>query len=345
MLDEVQQLSLREVGIPSGNNNILDLPRERRRHDRSRESSREFRRSRDDRRSTSQNTSPTRAIVPPRAIEHQSSLRSLLSASDLGTDDVDEDLVRHVLEELLAEGVDLNDIGTAQEEEITERITEAVRRRTAERQSERQRERRERRDRLAREGLMSSSATSLPQPLRSAPIREEDASRRRTHGRSESRTSTPQNGTRHGPPISRPSLIDAANEGVRHHSRSSSQGSSRSARRADRPSALSVSSSRQNNNEQGRASASGIAPAPRRRESDNQQNNTIEARRQFRNSIYESMNAASPVSPPAAGFTVGDSPTSTLATVASPLHSSPSSTPAEIYSHAPSSRRITDPTS
>ncbi|KAJ4343108.1 hypothetical protein N0V95_006756 [Ascochyta clinopodiicola] len=224
MLEEVQQLSLREVGIPSGSSNNLELPRERRRHERSREGSRESRRSRDDRRTTSRNASPSRAVVPPRAIEHQSSLRSLLSASDLGAEDVDEDLVRHVLEELLAEGVDLNDIGTTQEEEITERIAEAVRRRQADRQAERQRERRERRERLARDGLMSSSATSLPQPLRSAPVRDEDTSRRRGHGRSESRTSTPQNGTRHAPPISRPGLMDAANGGGRQHRRSSSQG-------------------------------------------------------------------------------------------------------------------------
>ncbi|KAF9691489.1 hypothetical protein EKO04_010211 [Ascochyta lentis] len=346
MVEEVQQLSLREVGIPSGSSNTLELPRERRRHERSREGSRESRRSRDDRRTTSRNTSPSRAVVPPRAIEHQSSLRSLLSASDLGAEDVDEDLVRHVLEELLAEGVDLNDIGTTQEEEITERIAEAVRRRQAERQSERQRERRERRERLARDGLMSSSATSLPQPLRGAPVRDEDTSRRRAHGRSESRTSTPQNGTRHAPPISRPGLMDAANGGGRQHRRSSSQGSSRSARRADRPPALSVSA-RQSNNEQERPSTSGVVPPPRRRQSDNQQNSTIEARRQFRSSIYDSMNAASPVSPLTTGFNMpsSDSPTSTLATVASPLHSSPSSTPVDTPFRAPSLRRITDPAS
>ena len=343
MLEEVQQLSLREVGISNGSNNTLEPPRERRRHERSREGSRESRRSRDDRRATSRNASPQRAVLPPRAIEHQSSLRSLLSASDLGADEVDEDLVRHVLEELLAEGVDLNEIGTTQEEEITERIAEAVRRRQAERHSERQRERRERRERLARDGLMSSSQTSLPQPLRSAPIRDEDTSRRRGHGRSESRTSTPQNGTRHGPPISRPGLIDAANDGGRHHRRSSSQGSSRSARRADRPPSLGVSTARQERT----PTTTESALAPRRRQSDNQQNSTMDARQQFRRSIYESMAAASPVSPLAAGFNMptNDSPTSTLATVASPLHSSPTSTPAEQPTRIPSLRRTTDPAS
>ncbi|KAJ4331101.1 hypothetical protein N0V87_009428 [Didymella glomerata] len=105
VLEEVQQLSLREAGIPSGASNNLVPPSDRRRHGRSREGSRESRRSRDDRRSeTSRHTSPARVVAPVRTIEHQASLRSLLSASDLGADEVDEDLVRHVLEELLAEG-------------------------------------------------------------------------------------------------------------------------------------------------------------------------------------------------------------------------------------------------
>ncbi|KAH6625816.1 RING finger domain-containing protein [Boeremia exigua] len=345
VLEEVQQLSLREVGIPSSSNHSLEPPRERRRHERSREGSRESRRT------TSRNTSPSRAVAPARTIEHQASLRSLLSASDLGADEVDEDLVRHVLEELLAEGVDLNDIGTTQEEEITERIAEAVRRRQAERQSERhserQRERRERRERLAREGLMSSSQTSLPQPIRSAPLRDEDASRRRGQGRSESRTSTPQNGTRHGPPISRPGLIDAANDGSRQHRRSSSQGSSRSARRADRPPTLGVSSSRQSANGQERESTSDNVTVSRRRQSDNQQSGSAEARQQFRRSIYDSMAAASPVSPLTTGFNIpgSDSPVSTLTTFAPPLHPSPSSPPAETPFRVPSLRRITDPAS
>ncbi|EAT79594.2 hypothetical protein SNOG_12794 [Parastagonospora nodorum SN15] len=137
MLAEVQALSLREVGIPSGSgssNNALGPPRDRRRRERSRDQSRDSRRSRDGRRSRSRQspgTSPTRVILPPRAIEHQSSLRSLLSSSEIDSEEVDEDLVRQVLEELVSEGVDLSQIGPSQEEEITERIAEAVRRRHA----------------------------------------------------------------------------------------------------------------------------------------------------------------------------------------------------------------------
>ncbi|KAI0581804.1 RING finger domain containing protein [Pyrenophora tritici-repentis] len=295
MLEEAQQLSLREAGIPSSGGNHLETPRERRRRERSRDASRESRRNRDERRSASQNppgTSPSRAVIPPRAIEHQSSLRSLLSSSDLDADDVDEDLVRQVLEELVSEGVDLNQIGTAQEEEITERIAEA--------------------------------------PLRSPLIRDDEAARRRGHGRSESGTSTPHSAV--GPPISRPGLIDAANRGGRApRQRSSSQGSSRSARRAERPTPVSITSS-QNNSGNERPSTSGNASS-RRRQSDNQQRSRLDARQQFRNNV-QLATASGPNSPLGLGFNIpsSGSPTSSLATVGT------SAVP------PPTSRRVTDPT-
>ncbi|KAJ4363468.1 hypothetical protein N0V83_009762 [Neocucurbitaria cava] len=344
LLDEVQQLSLREVGIPSGTSSNLEPPRERRRRARSREESRESRASRDERRSTSRNlpgASPSRAVIPPRAVEHQSSLRSLLSASELDSEDIDEDLVRQVLEELVSEGVDLNQIGPAQEDDITERLAEAVRRRQAERHAERHRERRERRDRLAREGLTSSSASSLPQPVRSPLTRDEEAARRRSYGRPESGASTPQ--TAAGPPISRPGLIDAANRSGRaHHQRSSSQGSSRSAWRAERPAALSVSSVTQGNLDTERPSASESAPAPRRRQSDDQQRGRLDARQQFRNSLQTSA-SSNPNSPRTLSFNMpaSDSPTSSLAIVGGPAQSS--STPAITPFQPPSLRRTTDP--
>jgi hypothetical protein len=133
-----------------------------------------------------------------------------------------------------------------------------VRRRQAERHAERQRERRERRDRLAREGLTAASSSSsslLPQPMRSPLPRDDEAARTTRHGRSHSGATTPQ--TAPGPPISRPTLIDAANRGGRPpRQRSSSQGSSRSAARTER------------------------------RQSDSQQRNRLEVRDQFRISIH-----------------------------------------------------------
>ena len=348
MLEEAQQLSLREAGIPGSTSSHLETPRERRRRERSRDASRESRRNRDERRSASQNPpgpsrSPSRAVIPPRAVEHQSSLRSLLSSSDLDADDVDEDLVRQVLEELVSEGVDLNQIGTAQEEEITERIAEAVRRRQTERLAERQRERRERRERLAREGLNSSSSSLLPQPLRSPLVRDEDAARRRGHGRSESGTSTPHSAV--GPPISRPGLIDAANRGGRApRQRSSSQGSSRSARRVERPMPVSATGP-QNNSSSERPSTSENASS-RRRQSDNQQRSRLDARQQFRNSV-QLATASGPNSPLGLGFNIpsSGSPTSSLATVGTSVVVPPSSSTSAITPfQPPTSRRVTDPT-
>lgn len=340
MLEEVQALSLREVGIP-GSNNALEPPRERGRRERSRDTSRESRRSQDDRRSRSRQpteTSPTRVILPPRVIEHQSSLRSLLSSSEIDSDEVDEELVRQVLEDLVSEGVDLSQIGPMQEEEITERIAEAVRRRQAERQAGRQRERRDRHDRLAREGLTSSSSTSLAQSLRSPPGRDEDVARRRAHSRPDSGSTTPQNAT--GPPLSRPSLIVAANRGGRsQHTRSSSQGSSRSARRAERPPTLSVSDPSAD-----RPLTADNALAPRRRESDQGQRSGVEARQQFRNSL-QATNSTSNSSPRGLGFNIpiSDSPTTSLATVGTQSHSPLASTPAVTPFQPLGSRRITDP--
>ncbi|KAL6704841.1 hypothetical protein ACN47E_007524 [Coniothyrium glycines] len=261
--------------------------------------SRDARPSRTARRSPSHTpvgTSPARAAVPPRAIEHQSSLRSLLSASELDAGDVDEDLVHQVLEELMAEGMDLTQIGLAQEEEITERIAEAVRRRQADRQAERQRDRRERRDRLARDGLPSASSPSLALPLRSPAARSDDEASRRLHGRPESGTVTPQSAA--GPPISRPGLIDAANRSrPAHRLRSSSQGSARAGARTDRPAALSA----QLDTGTERPSASGTPPATRRRQSDLSQGSRLDARQQFRNALHT---ASTPNSPREAGFNI-----------------------------------------
>ncbi|KAI4935817.1 hypothetical protein J4E85_001143 [Alternaria conjuncta] len=318
MLEAAQQPSLRDAGIASSRRASREPRRER--------TTRE--RSRNGRRSASQNppgASPSRAVIPPRAIEHQSSLRSLLSASDLDAEDVDEDLVRQVLEELVSEGVDLNQIGTAQEDEITERIAEAVRRRQAERHAERQRERRERRERL-----------------------DDEAARRRRHGRSESGASTPQ--TAVGPPISRPALIDAANRGGRApRQRSSSQGSSRSATRVERPAPGSAPA----NPASGDCHSSSELARPRpRRQSENQQRNRLDVREQFRISLHASNNnnnnetVSSPSSPQSLGFDLPNSgsPTTSLATVGTPAVPSSSSTPAVTPFQPPSARRTTDPT-
>ncbi|KAF2875266.1 hypothetical protein BDV95DRAFT_591978 [Massariosphaeria phaeospora] len=350
LMEEVQQLSLRELGIPSDSNNTLEPPRERRRRSRSRERSSHSRNDRDEPRSRTRNTpatSSSRAVVPPRVVEHQSSLRSLLSASELDSQEMEEEIIHQIMEEGLLDGIDLNNIDISQEDEISERIAHAYMRR----QTERQREKRERRERLARDGQISAATSSTPQEIRSPLLREEEQPRRRAHGRSESGNSTPQT-TPQGssrPPVSNPALINAANQGPRvprdHHRRSSSQGSSRSARRADRPAPLSVTSARQANLSQielgERPNTSGGAPPARRRQSDNQQRTALDERQQFRSDL-QAHPSSNPNSPrrPAFNITSSESPSRSTAVVTSPLHSPP-----DLVSPTapPNSRRTTDP--
>ncbi|KAF2008661.1 hypothetical protein BU24DRAFT_402903 [Aaosphaeria arxii CBS 175.79] len=359
MLEEVQQLSLREMGIPSASANTnanatLEPPRERRRRERSRDASRESRDSRrTEGRSRSRNPPEerrSREIIPPRHVEHQSSLRSLLSSSELDSQEMEEEIMRQIMEEGLLDGIDLNNIDVAQEDEISERIAQAYRRR----QSERQRERRERRERLAREGRAEApvSGSSTPQDVRSPPIRSDEEQARRRHARSESMTATPhsQSSSRAPPPVSRPGLIEAANQGTtrQHHRRSSSQGSSRSARRSERPAPLSVTSTRQGShstNDLGeRPATAGIGSAPRRL-SENQQRGSLEERQQFRSGL-RAHSSSNPNSPRRAMFNgpTAESPSSTTAIVASPLSSPPESAN-PIGLHPPNTRRTTDPTS
>jgi len=356
VLEEVQQLSLREVGIETAGTTTgvghLEAPRERRRRERSRdgrERSSDTRRSTDDRRSRSRNptnasSSTARDVVPPRVIEHQSSLRSLLSASELDSQEMEEEIMRQIMEEGLLDGIDLNNIDVAQEDEISERIAQAYRRR----QEERRRDRRERRERLAREGQISSSGHSTPE-IRSPPIREDEQHRRRHHGRSISGSSAPRDRD-HRPPVSRPGLLDVANQGGRsRHARSSSQGSSRSTRSEQRPTPLTVSSNRPHNSSQSdlipRPSVSG-AEVPRRRQSDNQQRSTLDERQQFRNNIHMH-SSSNPNSPRRSAFNVPattESPTSVVAVVASPVTTPLASLPSSATSQALTSRRTTDPT-
>lgn len=344
VLEEVQQLSLREVGITG---NSLEPPRERRRRERSRDGSRSSRNSaRDDGRSRSRNRpEPSREVIPPRHVEHQSSLRSLLSASELDSQEIEEEIMRQIMEDGLLDGIDLNNIDAAQEDEISERIAQAYRAR----QLARQRERRERRERVTELFARGSEAASSS---RTPPLREDEQARRRAQSRSESGTSTPSGPPPSGsapsgqassrPPVSRPALIDAANnnQGRSHHGRSSSQGSSRSSRRAERPPALSLGSQRQASGSatdlSSRPSTSDAARPARRRQSENQQRSTLDERQQFRTGL-QLHSSSNPNSPRRAGFN--------LPTAESPSGLVPGSAPLTSTLQPPNARRTTDPTS
>lgn len=178
LMDEVRDLSLREVGVESS-----EARRERRRRERdgerlhssrhhsSRDNSRDGRNTDDtdrrrrreehhERRRARQGTSTLRpepdrsdsegrrrrhneneairrheetSRSAARQIEHQSSLRSLISSSDIDSREMEEEILRQIREEGLLDGIDLENIDVNQEDQISERIAEAFRRRQEER--------------------------------------------------------------------------------------------------------------------------------------------------------------------------------------------------------------------
>ncbi|KAK0115731.1 hypothetical protein ONS96_014168 [Cadophora gregata f. sp. sojae] len=128
-----------------------------------------------------------RRSTAARQIEHQSSLRSLISSSDVDSREMEEEILRQIREEGLLDGIDLENIDVSQEDQISERIAEAFRRR----QSERRRQGAERRS-------ATSSRSQRPEN-RSAPDSRETSGddgprsssrRRRAHSRSASAVST-----------------------------------------------------------------------------------------------------------------------------------------------------------
>lgn len=156
---------------------------------------------------------PDDASRRTRQIEHQSSLRSLLSLSD--TETMEEEILRQILEEGLLEDIDLDNLGPRQEEELSERIADAYRRRHRLRSRSQQRQ--------GREGSEPNSQTSSRPRARSQSVQRPPPS-----GSTPSTTS-PRESSRN-PPVSRPYLLDplvSRSGQPGHQRRLSDQGSSR----------------------------------------------------------------------------------------------------------------------
>ena len=135
-------MSLREVGVraPGSHergptNRIRDGSRDTREEDIRQQRRREQERRR---RADGPGSSATRSNRPSsatdsrsqaRRIEHQSSLRSLLSSSDIDPSEMEEEILRQIMDEGLLDGIDLNDIDVSQEDELSERIADAYRQR------------------------------------------------------------------------------------------------------------------------------------------------------------------------------------------------------------------------
>ncbi|KAI0200730.1 hypothetical protein F4808DRAFT_450707 [Astrocystis sublimbata] len=101
-------------------------------------SSGERRRRRSESRHRPESRQPTRDSSSTRArhIEHQSSIRSLISSSNVDSRDLEreiDDFARQIQEEGLLDGLDLDNLDLSQNDELSRKITEAYRRRQRER--------------------------------------------------------------------------------------------------------------------------------------------------------------------------------------------------------------------
>ncbi len=254
IVEEVQELSLREAGI---SREQLDVPENERRA-RSLESRHRSHRHRHTAatinrspggtylnyrpdRDSSDRSSPQQ-VSERRQVEHQASLRSLLSASDVDSQEIEEEIMRQIMEEGLLDGIDLANIDVSQEDEITERIAQAYRRRQRQRERERERDRdrdREREHRHSRRSDPDRNESAIPRERQgsgsspsSAQRQDEDRAHRNQNTGSESSPRESSHTARRSarPPVSRPHLFEAGGSGSpreRRHRRSASQGSSR----------------------------------------------------------------------------------------------------------------------
>lgn len=133
-----------------------------------------------------------------RHIEHQSSLRSLISSSDAADIDMErevEEFARQIQEEGLLDGLDLENIDLINNDELSRKITEAYRRR----QRERERLRHETVDRSRATSRSSHVGPSEPRPQLGVSSR---SSNRQTEHHSRSASATSQSDERSRPPIS-----------------------------------------------------------------------------------------------------------------------------------------------
>ena len=132
MVEEARDLSLRDVGIRAPRSGSY----ERSNRHRSRDSSDSTRATvgvqdtaERNRRREHNRAAPDVARAQARQIEHQSSVRSLQSSSDVDSTEMEEEILRQIMEDGILDGIDLSNIDGTQEDELSEKIAEAYRRR------------------------------------------------------------------------------------------------------------------------------------------------------------------------------------------------------------------------
>ena len=226
LMEEVRQLSITDPGSDAARRGAERMARDRRRQEEQRRQQRispeELARRQQPSRWAAQQARLTESTLREHdrdetRIEHQPSLRSLLSASDADSQDVQAEILRAIYAEGVLDGLDLDNLTTEQEEELTDRIAEAYRRRQRQRSRSRNRERRQ------REGNSPRAAAAEPEP--------------RQNQEPSNRATTQQQETRSRPPVSRPHLLEQTPQdparGQRRSPSATSQQSSRSATRND----------------------------------------------------------------------------------------------------------------
>ncbi|KAL1986180.1 hypothetical protein VTN96DRAFT_6832 [Rasamsonia emersonii] len=224
LLEEVRELSLRDVGGDHGSRPSSSRAREALRDHRARsadsrersEDERVHRRHEDERRARRQaqhhaarraahSSSTVAESSATRRVEHQASLRSLLSSSDVEAT-TQEEIVRQIIDEGLLDGIDLDNLTQAQEEELSDRLVQIYLSRHPDRAN------------LRRRGSEHSERPRHGEHRRSRS--------QTVQARSAATASTGQ--SRH-PPASRPHLLEADPDAVArgHRRRASDQGNQR----------------------------------------------------------------------------------------------------------------------
>ena len=231
MVEEVREMSLREVGI--GGSGSYERGVRHRARDGARDArgddATHRRRDREGGPSsggggeeTARHSTATDAANQARRIGHQSSLRSLLSTSDLDSSEMEEEILRQIMDEGILDGIDLNNIDVGQEDELSEKIAEAYRRRHG-RTSGSHNNRAEQRRVSSSRGQISTSHEPRQQMR---PSRSPNSTDQITHSSH--------------PPVSRPHLLEAYPTGQGHGRRTSSE--TRQTRRQTSPTPPSASS-------------------------------------------------------------------------------------------------------
>ena len=217
MIEEVREMSLRDIGSRGPRSYARGARHRNRSHDPREEETTHRRRRDEGRRDRSEGWQATRTTgsrgndvqensesrSQARQIEHQSSLRSLISTSDVDSSEMEEEILRQIEEDGLLEGIDLNNIDVSQENALSERIAEAYRRRHGQRP----------RSQDTRTEETGSSRS------RTMPTTEEQSSRRH-HARRSSGTHHTMHSSH--PPLTRSHLLEAYPAGHSHRHRTSS---------------------------------------------------------------------------------------------------------------------------